>query len=208
MLPVSNIGIDTGVLLFTLGIVVASGLLFGIGPALWSRRRVPADVLKEGGRGATGSRLRRWSHGLAVAELAIAVMLMTGAGLLVRSWWRVQDIEPGLEAEGVLSVAVNLPPGRFDSQEKRDGFYDEVLVSVAAIPGVVWNGHGLHVAHDPDVVVQRLRRGWKSAGRFRYRGAASRDLARIPRGVEGTGPQRTNLYRRGHRQCSARRAHQ
>ena len=137
MLPVSNIGINTGVLLFTLGIVVASGLLFGIGPALWSRRRVPADVLKEGGRGATGSRLRRWSHGLAVAELAIAVMLMTGAGLLVRSWWRVQDIEPGLDAEGVLSVAVNLPPGRFDTQEKRDGFYDEVLVSVAAIPGVV-----------------------------------------------------------------------
>jgi putative ABC transport system permease protein len=136
MLPVGNIGINAGVLLFALAIAIGSGLLFGIGPAIWARHRQPADVLKEGGRGTSGSRLRQWSHGLAVAELAIAVMLMAGAGLLVRSWWRVQSIDPGLEANGVLSVTLNLPPGRFDTREKREGFFDEVLERLAGLPGV------------------------------------------------------------------------
>ena len=72
-----------------------------------------------------------------MAELAIAVMLMAGAGLLVRSWWSVQSIDTGLDADGVLSVAVNLPPGRFDTQEKRDAFYDDVRTNLGAIPGVV-----------------------------------------------------------------------
>jgi putative ABC transport system permease protein len=136
MLPVTNIGMNVGVMFFALAIAIGSGLLFGIGPAIWARHRAPADVLKEGSRGATGSRLRRWSHGLAVAELAIAVMLMAGGGLLLRSWWIVQSIHPGLEADGVLSVSVNLPPGRFDTRAKRDGFFDEAITSLRAIPGV------------------------------------------------------------------------
>ena len=136
MLPVSGIGINTGVLAFALAIAIGSGLLFGIGPAVWARHRAPADVLKEGNRGTTGSRLRRWSHGLAVAELAIAVMLMAGGGLLLRSWWIVQSIDPGLESEGVLTVTVNLPPGRFDTSVKRDAFFDEALTNLRAIPGV------------------------------------------------------------------------
>jgi putative ABC transport system permease protein len=136
MLPVTNIGLNIGVLAFALAIAIGSGLLFGIGPAIWARHRAPADVLKEGNRGTTGSRLRRWSHGLAVAELAIAVMLMAGGGLLLRSWWIVQSIDPGLESDGVLSVTVNLPPGRFDTRAKRDGFFDEALTNLRAIPGV------------------------------------------------------------------------
>jgi putative ABC transport system permease protein len=80
--------------------------------------------------------LRRWSHGLAVAELAVAVMLMAGGGLLLRSWWIVQSIDPGLEPEGVLSVSVNLPPGRFDTKQKQDQFYDDALTRIRALPGV------------------------------------------------------------------------
>jgi predicted permease len=137
MLPVGDIGINMGVLLFALAITVGSGLLFGIGPAVWARHRVPADVLKEGGRSASRSRLRRWSQGLAVAELATAVMLMAGAGLLVRSWWRVQAVDPGLDPEGMLSISVNLPPGRFDTREKREAFYDAVLERLGALPGAV-----------------------------------------------------------------------
>jgi putative ABC transport system permease protein len=136
MLPVTDIGINTGVLSFALAIAIGSGLLFGIGPAIWARRRAPADVLKDGSRGATGSRLRRWSHGLAVAELAIAVMLMAGGGLLLRSWWMVQSIDPGLQPEGVLSVSVNLPAGRFDTKAKHDAFFTEALTALNALPGV------------------------------------------------------------------------
>jgi putative ABC transport system permease protein len=109
MLPVTNIGMNVGVMFFALAIAIGSGLLFGIGPAIWARHRAPADVLKEGSRGATGSRLRRWSHGLAVAELAIAVMLMAGGGLLLRSWWIVQSIHPGLEADGVRPSRSTFP---------------------------------------------------------------------------------------------------
>lgn len=136
MLPVGDIGVNVSVLLFVLGVSIASGLLFGIGPALWAGRRAPAEVLKEGGRGASRNRLRRWSHALAVAEVAIALVLLAGAGLLVRSWLRVQSVDPGFSSEGLLTMSVTLPSGDFDTQQKRDGFYAAALERLRAIPGV------------------------------------------------------------------------
>ena len=136
MLPVGDIGVNVSVLLFALGVSIASGLLFGMGPALWAGRRAPAEVLKEGGRGTSRTRLRRWSHGLAVAEVAIALVLLAGAGLLVRSWLRVQSVNPGFGADGLLTISVNLPGGLFDTQPKRDAYYAAALERVRAIPGV------------------------------------------------------------------------
>ena len=136
MLPVGNIDVNASVLLFALGVSVGSGLLFGIGPALWAGRRAPAEVLKEGGRGATRTQLRRWSHALAVAEVAVALVLLAGAGLLVRSWWRVQSVDPGFRSEGVLTMTASLPQGNFDTQDKRDAFYATALERLRAIPGV------------------------------------------------------------------------
>lgn len=136
MLPVTDISVNVSVLLFALGVSVASGLLFGIGPALWAGRRAPAEVLKEGGRGVSRTRLRKWSHALAVAEVAVALVLLAGAGLLVRSWWQVQSVDPGLESEGVLTITTSLPPGRFDTREKRDAFFAAALTRLDALPGV------------------------------------------------------------------------
>lgn len=136
MLPVTNIVVNTSVLLFALGASILSGLLFGIGPAMWAGRRAPAEVLKEGGRGASRTRLRRWSHALAVAEVAISLVLLAGAGLLVRSWWRVQSVNPGFESEGLLTMTASLPAGRFDTQEKRDAFYASAIERLKSIPGV------------------------------------------------------------------------
>jgi putative ABC transport system permease protein len=136
MLPVGDIGVNVSVLLFALVASVVSGVMFGIGPAMWAGRRAPAEVLKEGGRGASRTRLRRWSHALAVAEVAISLVLLAGAGLLLRSWWRVQSVDPGFDPAGLLTIGVSLPPGRFDTQEKRDAFYASALERLRAIPGV------------------------------------------------------------------------
>ena len=136
MLPVGDIGVNASVLAFALAVSIVSGLLFGIGPALWAGRRAPAEVLKEGGRGASRTRLRRWSHALAVGEVAVALVLLAGAGLLVRSWWRVQSVDPGFTSDGVLTVATSLPPGNFNTQPKRDAFFTAALERLKAIPGV------------------------------------------------------------------------
>jgi predicted permease len=136
LLPVGNIGVNMSVMLFALAVSIASGLMFGMGPALWAGRRAPAEVLKEGGRAATRTRLRRWSHVLAVGEMAIALVLLAGAGLLVRSWLRVQAVDPGFASEGVLTVSVTLPSGVFDTQTKRDAFYATAIERLRAIPGV------------------------------------------------------------------------
>ena len=136
MLPVGDIRVNTSVLLFALAVSIGSGLLFGMGPALWAGRRAPAEVLKEGGRGTSRTRLRRWSHALAVAEVAIALVLLAGAGLLVRSWLRVQSVNPGFTSEGLLTISVSLPNGVFDTQARRDAFYASGIERLRAIPGV------------------------------------------------------------------------
>jgi predicted permease len=137
MLPVSGVGVNVNVLAFALLVSLVSGLLFGTGPAVWAGRRAPAEVLKEGGRSGTRTHLRRWSQALAVAEVAVALLLLAGAGLLVRSWWRVQSVDPGFASEGLLTMSVSLPGGRFDTQEKRDAFYRSALERLRGIPGVV-----------------------------------------------------------------------
>lgn len=136
MLQVTEVGMSLPVLSFALGVTVASGLLFGIGPAVWVRKRDAADVLKEGGRGGTRAALHRWSHALAVAEVAVAVVLLAGAGLLARSWWEVQGIDSGVDAERVLTATPVLPPALFRTAPEREGFYGDVLTRLRALPGV------------------------------------------------------------------------
>ncbi|HEX6314737.1 MAG TPA: ABC transporter permease, partial [Gemmatimonadaceae bacterium] len=136
MLPVGTITVNGTVLAFALGVSVASGLLFGTGPALWAGRRAPAEVLKEGGRSGTRTRLRRWSHALAVAEVAVALVLLAGAGLLVRSWLELQSVSPGFDSKGVLTMSITLPSARYDTQDKRDAFYAEAMGRLGALPGV------------------------------------------------------------------------
>src|SRR5205814_76298 len=109
MLRVRDFGVDGTVLAFILGITMVSGLLFGVAPALWARHRKPAESLKDGGRGAAGgARARRWTEVLVVSEVALALLMTVGAGLLVRSFLQMRKVDPGFDPHGVLVVAVGL----------------------------------------------------------------------------------------------------
>jgi predicted permease len=137
MLRVSTFGIDWIVLAYIFAIVTLSGLLFGIAPAMWSSRRSPQDALKEGTRGGSQSRrMRRWGERLVIAEVALALMLSVGAGLLVRSLVRIQQVDPGFDPNGLLAARVSLPDARYDSGEKANAFFDRLEADLRAIPGV------------------------------------------------------------------------
>jgi putative ABC transport system permease protein len=137
MLPVERFGVSWAVLVYTMIVTTCCGLLFGIAPAVWGAHRVPAEVLKEGGKaGSGGHRVRRWSDLLVVAEVSLALLLTVGAGLLVRSFWRLQEVDPGFNPHGVLAVSLNLPEARYDTHEKLAGFFAELEAKARALPGV------------------------------------------------------------------------
>jgi predicted permease len=136
MLRVSHFAVDWTVLAYILGVVVASGLLFGTAPALWTGRRSPAESLKEGGRGGETRRVRRWTEALVVAEVALAVVLTLGAGLLVRSFRQLTQVDPGFDPHGVLVAPVVLSGPKYDSASKAVAFFDQLVTRVAALPGV------------------------------------------------------------------------
>ena len=137
MLRVSEFGLDWSVLAYVFVITAISGLLFGIAPAVWSGRRLPADALREGGRtGSESRRMRRWGDGLVVGEVALAVLLTVAAGLFVRSFRELRNIEPGFEPAGLVSMPLTLPGSRYDTGDKIATFHRDVIARVRALPGV------------------------------------------------------------------------
>jgi putative ABC transport system permease protein len=158
MLPVESLPVDWRVLGYLAAITMASGLLFGIAPALWGRHRSPAEVLKDGGRaGGTGRALRRWGHALVVAEVAIAVLLTVGAGLLVRSYAALVQVDPGFETSGQLAVELNAGGARYDTPEKQATFWRRFAEAARALPGVEAAGAA------SQVVLTDEGNGWTSS---------------------------------------------
>jgi putative ABC transport system permease protein len=137
MLPVRHLGMDRSVLGFLSLLALGAGLLFGTAPALWSGRRLPAEALKEGGRGGSaGGRARRWGDTLVVAEVALALVLTVGAGLLLRSFRQLRRVEPGFDGTGVLTVTLTLPSARYDGGDKSVVFWNALVRRAASLPGV------------------------------------------------------------------------
>jgi predicted permease len=135
-----NIQLDIPVLLFLLVLSLASGLLAGVLPALQLSIANPAEILREGGpRALGGAGVRRMHQGLVVAEVGLAVILLTGAGLFMRSFLRVQSAPRGFDSTNVLLLQVDLP-GKYDDQQKIAAFYQEALGRLRALPGVVAAG--------------------------------------------------------------------
>jgi predicted permease len=135
--------IDGVVLLATLGVSLAVGLAFGIFPALQARVTAPRSALGEGSRSAGGRDRTRQRGALVVVELALAVVLVVGAGLLMRSFWQLQQIDPGFRADGVVKAEFQLPSTRYPVDfavwpdfAEQHAFHDALIRRAAAIPGV------------------------------------------------------------------------
>jgi putative ABC transport system permease protein len=128
--------IDWRVLVFSGGLALFTGFLFGLAPALQSSRAAIAGSLNSASRGATHSVSQRLRSGLAIAEVAFAVLLVTAAGLLIRSFWALSHVDPGFRAERVLTARVT-PNEEFCSEPERCiSFYRELLSRMRAVPGV------------------------------------------------------------------------
>ncbi|MFL6236824.1 MAG: ABC transporter permease [Thermoanaerobaculia bacterium] len=134
---VGEIGLDGRSLLFTLAVSLLTGLLFGLAPALHARAGTFFATLKEGGQRTTAGSGRQWlRRGLVVAEIAFAAMLVIGGGLLNRSFWLLQKVDPGFDPKGVLSLEVSLPKAAYGKPEQVLGFYDRLLDRLSHLPGV------------------------------------------------------------------------
>ncbi len=130
-----TIHLDGKVLFFTLGLAVVTGLLFGLTPAFGILRGSLSESLKESGRTDSGGRTKMRSV-LVVAEVALAFILLVGAGLLVRSFDRLMGIEPGFNTSNGLVFDVPLPPNRYSTPAQQTSFYDQLDERLATLPGV------------------------------------------------------------------------
>ena len=129
-----QVALDLPVVAFTIGIALATGIVFGVVPAFVSTSHT-GDALRDGGHHGGGRRLRRVLSTLVVVEVALSLVLLAGAGLLMRSFVTLQNVDPGFRAEGVLTAGVQLPPTRYDLAQA-GSFFRESLARVAAQPGV------------------------------------------------------------------------
>ena len=130
-----QVGIDLRVLGFTLAVSLLTGVIFGLAPAFHSSKRELIDTLKEGGRGTSeGARRNKIRSVLVVSELAIAVVLLVGAGLLIKSLWRLQKVDSGLHPENVLTFNVGLPE-KYNT-DKQAQFFIDLRSRLESLPGV------------------------------------------------------------------------
>ncbi len=132
----NSIRIDAAALAFTVSAAVVTGLVFGLVPALHVPSIALHDALKDSNRGSSGSKRHAWiRNSLVVSEIAFACVLLVGAGLLIRSFLRVLDVNLGFQPERAAALRID-PSSRYSTQAKRNAYFDEALRQVKEIPGV------------------------------------------------------------------------
>jgi predicted permease len=137
--------LDGRVLMFSLALTAATGLIFGILPALRARRPDLNDTLKNGGKSATAGGRQRAQSTLVVAEVALTVILLSAAGLMMRSLANTASADPGFEPSRVLAFDVSLPSATYETGEKRMTFWNQLRARVATVPGVEYAGEGMAI---------------------------------------------------------------
>ncbi len=133
--------VDGTVLVFTAALALLTGLFFGLIPAISASRTDVNMALKEGGRNTASAHSRRMRNALVISEVALAMVLLVSAGLAMKSFWKMQQVNPGFLADHVLTMEMELPTdARYRKSEEQVEFFHRVLANVAEVPGVVSAG--------------------------------------------------------------------
>jgi predicted permease len=180
---VGEVALDMPVLLFTFAVAVLSGALAGLIPAWRMSRSQPNEALKQGlGRTDTGAVGLGTRRALVVIEVALSLVLLVGAGLLIRTLWNLRNVSPGFDPQHVLTMTIGVAANDFSNEEQQSAFYSEVLRRVRALPGVqaaslvdslpleggsvqpiAVEGNTAAMAHQPEVGVRLVSPGYFSA---------------------------------------------
>jgi predicted permease len=195
----SEVAIDGRVLAFTCIVAAFSGILTGLVPAWRLARGDVHDALKQGGRAGSASSDRRVRNTLVVSEVALALMLLVGAGLMVRTLWQLRAVDPGIDPRNVLTMTVALPATKYPQRVEQMRFFDSALRAIGSLPGIesatAVDALPLHggstqpvavegrpvvtLSEQPEVEVRRIMPGYLRAMRTRL--LAGRDLAEADR---------------------------
>ena len=133
-----DIGIDTWALGFTLLVSLGAGILIGIVPALQSTRTSISETLKQGAGRTGGSAIKQHTRkALVISEVALSLVLLIGAGLMIRSFWKLQNVDPGFDTSNALTMSLVLTPTRYSEPQQRLAFVDQAIEQIRAVPGVV-----------------------------------------------------------------------
>ncbi len=137
----AGISLDGRALAFTAAITLLTGVIFGLVPALQASKPNLSETMKDAGRGSTeGGRRQLVRSTLVVLEVASALVLLVGAGLLIKSFWQLQRVDPGFNPDSALTLSVALPRRKYTEETQRAAFFQQLLEKVSALPGVQATG--------------------------------------------------------------------
>ncbi len=139
-----QVGLDYRVALFALGLSIFTGVLFGLAPALQASKLDVSGSLKEGGRSGEGHRRTNARHLLLIGEVALSLMLLVGAGLLIKSFLRLQEVQPGFNPQNVLVASISLPAAKYNETTSPE-FFRRLTERLEASPGVQAAGGGVNL---------------------------------------------------------------
>ncbi len=140
-----NLGLNYSVLGFTLGLSLLTGILFGLAPALQAAKPDLNETLKEGSKGSASASRSRLRSALVVAEVALSLVLLTGAGFMMRSFLNLLQVNPGFNPENVLTMGLQLPQAKYPEPTQRVAFYQELDRRIKALPGIEAAGFVSHL---------------------------------------------------------------
>jgi putative ABC transport system permease protein len=151
---IDETGINGRVLGFTLATTVISVVIFGLAPAMFASNANPQGVLKAEGRSKDGGSKGGLRNALVVSEIAVALVLLIGAGLMIKSFWRLQSVSPGFKPDNLLTLRIWLPSSRYAENHRQIAFFQQLINRIEKLPGVQ------SVGAIQDLPIQRNRMGY------------------------------------------------